>query len=86
MLEINENGTSNCLTSVQKDNVVIEDYRVRRLTPLECGRLMGINKEDISIVVSDTQAYKIFGNGIEVNTMRTLLRQLYKPKPSGGLF
>lgn len=28
MLEINENGTSNCLTSVQKDNVVVECVKV----------------------------------------------------------
>ena len=64
MLEINENGTSNCLTSVQKDNVVVEAFRIRRLTPKECFRLMGMNDEDIVLVNSDTQSYKIAGNGI----------------------
>lgn len=32
--------------------------------------------EDVSLVNSDTQSYKIAGNGIEVNTMRMIIRQL----------
>lgn len=38
----------------------------RRLTPLECMRLMGFNqiKPDFIIPVSDTQAYKQFGNSV----------------------
>ena len=90
MLEINKNGVSNCLTSVQKDNVVIEQkeaFRIRRLTPRECFRLMGMNDEDIKLVNSDTQSYKIAGNGIEINTMRSIIRQLYRPvKSSLSLF
>jgi DNA (cytosine-5)-methyltransferase 1 len=35
----------------------------RRLTPRECARLMGF-KDDYKIVVSDTQAYKQFGNSV----------------------
>lgn len=37
----------------------------RRLTPRECARLMGF-PEDYDIVVSDTQAYKQFGNAVAV--------------------
>lgn len=60
---------------------------IRRLTPLECGRLMGLNKEDIKIVVSDTQAYKIFGNGIEINSISSIVRAIYKPTiKQGSLF
>ena len=90
MLELNESGTSNCLTSVQKDNVVVEraeQFRIRRLTPKECFRLQGVNDEDINLINSDTQSYKIAGNAIEVNTMRSIIRQLYKPTtPKGSLF
>jgi len=87
ILEINEGGTSNCLTSVQKDNVVIEAFRIRRLTPIECFRLQGVKDEDIKLINSDTQSYKIAGNAIEVNTMRSLIRQLYKPvKQNNTLF
>ncbi len=37
----------------------------RRLTPRECARLMGF-PEDFQIVVSDTQAYRQFGNSVAV--------------------
>ena len=37
----------------------------RRLTPRECARLMGY-PEDFKIVVSDTQAYRQFGNSVVV--------------------
>ncbi len=39
---------------------------------------MGVKNEDISLVNSATQSYKIAGNGIEVNTIRSIVRQLYK--------
>ncbi len=41
----------------------------RRLTPRECARLMGFDapgKQDFKISVSDTQAYKQFGNAVAV--------------------
>ena len=37
----------------------------RKLTPRECARLMGFG-DDFKIVVSDTQAYKQFGNSVVV--------------------
>lgn len=66
---------------------VIQDFRIRRLTPRECFRLMGVKDEDIYLVNSDTQSYKIAGNGIEVETIRSIIRQLYKPaKAKNTLF
>jgi DNA (cytosine-5)-methyltransferase 1 len=41
----------------------------RRLTPRECARLMGF-KDDYVIPVSDTRAYKQFGNSVVVDVMR----------------
>lgn len=79
-LEINMQGTSNCLTSVQKDNLVIEpQYRIRKLTPRECGRLMGVSDEDISkmaAVNSNSQLYKQFGNSIVVDVMCAMFKNL----------
>ena len=70
-----------------EDSVDSGLFKIRRLAPKECFRLMGVKDEDIEIVVSDTQAYKIAGNGIEINTMRSILRSLYKPtKNKGSLF
>lgn len=79
-LEPNMSGTSNCLTSVQKDNLVLEPkYRIRKLTPRECGRLMGVSDEDISkmaAVNSNTQLYKQFGNSIVVDVMCAMFKNL----------
>ena len=80
-LEANTQGTSNCLTSVQKDNLLLEKpkYRIRKLTPIECGRLMGVSDEDIdkmASVNSNTQLYKQFGNSIVVDVMCAMFKNL----------
>lgn len=51
--------------------------RPRRLTPRECARLMGF-PETFKIPVSDTQAYKQFGNSVVVPVMQEAAR-LMKP-------
>ncbi len=43
----------------------------RRLTPRECARLMGF-PDEYRIVVSDTQAYKQFGNSVAVPVVRAV--------------
>ena len=45
----------------------------RRLTPRECARLMGY-PEDFKIVVSDTQAYRQFGNSIVVPVVERIAK------------
>ena len=45
-----------------------EGNNPRRLTPRECARLQGF-PDDFKIVVSDTQAYKQFGNSVVVPLM-----------------
>ena len=47
----------------------------RRLTPRECARLMGF-PEDFNIVVSDTKAYKQFGNSIVVPVVEHIAREM----------
>jgi DNA (cytosine-5)-methyltransferase 1 len=47
--------------------------RPRRLTPRECARLMGF-PDDFEIPVSDTQAYRQFGNSVVVPVMREIAR------------
>lgn len=115
-LEINKDGVSNTLTTVQKDNYVIEpsgiytgvserfqagplnglsrclksekhdasviesDFRVRKLTPLECWRLMSFTDEDFdkaAKVNSDTQLYKQAGNSIVKSVLMGIFNQLY---------
>lgn len=47
----------------------------RRLTPRECARLMGF-PEDFKIPVSDTQAYKQFGNSVVVPVIYSIATEL----------
>lgn len=54
-----------------QDNYVTQKGRVRRLTPRECARLQGFS-DDFVIPVSDTQAYKQFGNAVTVNVSRAV--------------
>lgn len=50
-----------------------ENIRPRRLTPRECARLMGY-ADTFKIPVSDTQAYRQFGNSVVVPVMREVAR------------
>ena len=121
-LEINKQGTSNTITTVQKDNYVIEpkdesviiddtmgfekearvytdyspslrasrsgfktieepQFRIRKLTPKECWRLMGFSDDDFhkaEEVNSNSQLYKQAGNSIVVNVLEGIFRQLFE--------
>jgi len=51
----------------------------RRLTPLECSRLMGFNRKgfnNFQIPVTDTQAYKQFGNAVVVPVVEAIARHM----------
>jgi len=74
-LELNHSGTSNTITTVQKDNVVVTNYRIRRLTPRECFRLMDF-PDTFTWHVSDSQAYKQAGNSIVVNVLVEIIKKL----------
>ena len=57
--------------------------RIRKLTPLECWRLMGFDDEDFqkaAAVNSNTQLYKQAGNSIVVNVLEGILKQLLVPQ------
>lgn len=57
------------LGEINFDDEQNQKKRPRRLTPRECARLMGFDKpgeSDFRIPVSDTQAYKQFGNSVVV--------------------
>lgn len=83
-LEINYSGLSNTLTTVQKDNYLIDaendKYRIRRLTPLEYFRLMGFSDEDFAKVrsLSDTQLYKMAGNSVCVPVLQEIFKRIFE--------
>ena len=67
-------------SSPKHNNRVIEpDFRIRRLTPKECWRLMGFSDEDFEKareINSDTQLYKQAGNSIVVPVLEAIFRQM----------
>lgn len=108
-LEPRNDGKTNCLTSVQKDNLIAYgcDYRkdegfrvrkteksstlmararedvygtglvktqsnIRRLTPIECERLQTV-PDGYTNFVSDTQRYKMLGNGWTIDVIAHIL-------------
>ena len=58
-----------------QDNYVTQNGRVRRLTPRECARLQGF-KDSFVIPVSDSQAYKQFGNAVTVNVSKAVAQSV----------
>ena len=66
----------------EKDNYVIEKtYRIRKLTPRECFRLMGMKDSDIDKIqqagISNTQQYKMAGNSICIPVLEGIFRNLF---------
>jgi DNA (cytosine-5)-methyltransferase 1 len=54
-------------------------WRIRKLTPKECWRLMGFDDADFKKaekVNSNTQLYKQAGNSIVVNVLEAILEEL----------
>jgi DNA (cytosine-5)-methyltransferase 1 len=61
------------------------DARIRRLTPTECSRLMslpddwlkyGIDEKGNQFEISDSQKYKMAGNGVVVNVVEEIIKNL----------
>lgn len=108
--EFREDGCSNTLTAVEKDNMVqiIDTYNLtmlkdqnvsttirtnwgkgnstrvindifRKLTPKECFRLQGFLNDEVNLGgISDTQKYKLAGNGQSVNVVTKLFKAMFK--------
>lgn len=64
------------------DTMKVSDtsYRIRKLTPRECFRLMGVTEADIDKIqqsgVSQSQQYKMAGNSIVVDCLYHLFRKM----------
>ena len=58
---------------------VEDEYRIRKLTPLETWRLMGFTDEDFykaQAVNSDSKLYKQAGNSIVVKVLEAVFKQM----------
>lgn len=75
-LEIRDDEKTNTLTTVQKDNVLTQDKMYyRKLTPLECERLQTV-PDGYTEGVSNTQRYKMLGNGWTVEVIKHVLQNI----------
>lgn len=71
-------------SSWQENNFLSDNMRIRKLTPLECWRLMGFRDMDYyaakSVGISDAQLYKQAGNSIVVTVLEAIFRNLFLKK------
>ena len=75
-LELRKDEKTNTITTVQKDNVLTKDEVYwRKLTPLECMRLQTV-QDDYLMPVSNTQKYKLLGNGWNIETICHILKNM----------
>ena len=83
-----QDGNSPCLTASMRDckewneklgtrcsPLIQENFKIRRLTPRECFRLMDF-PDSFTWPVSDSQAYKQAGNSIVVNVLMKIINNL----------
>lgn len=65
-----------------------EKFRIRKLTPRECFRLMDVSENDIDKIqaagISKSQQYKLAGNSIVVNCMTLIFENLFFPPKTDG--
>lgn len=81
-------GCAKCITTREgrrcTDNFIEEYNRIRRLTPKECFRLMGVEDKDIdkikNVGISDSQQYKLAGNSIVVDVLFHIFRKMFVDK------
>ena len=77
-LEIRKDEKTNSITTVQKDNVVTKDKMYyRKLTPIECERLQTV-PDNYTQGVSNTQRYKMLGNGWTVDVIAHILKNIHE--------
>jgi DNA (cytosine-5)-methyltransferase 1 len=78
-----QKGKTQTLTTMGGENngVVLNDLRIRKLTPRECFRLMGVKDEDFEKCAknqSDSSLYHLAGDSIVVNVLMAIFNELLK--------
>lgn len=77
-LQIGKEVVDTILTT-QKEGIVNNDLAIRKLTPKECFRLMGVKDEDFEKIAknqSDSSLYHLAGDSIVVNVLMAIFKNL----------
>lgn len=68
----------------REPKILTNDYRIRKLTPRECFRLMGVSDEDIDKIqatgISKTRQYRMAGNSIVVDVLYYIFKKMFTTK------
>lgn len=84
-IEVGKEQKAHCITKVQKDSMIMENYKIRKLTPIECERLQslqdgftekGLNENNEEVLISNTQRYKALGNGFNCKVIEHIIKNL----------
>ena len=63
----------------------MKKYKIRKLTPREVGRLMGVDEESIEQMLNcgfkDAELYKMYANSIVVDCMVHIFDNLFLNRP-----
>lgn len=74
-------GMSRALKAAQTDTGVVQNYRIRKLTPRECFRLMGVSESDIDKIqqagISHSRQYQLAGNSIVTDVLVQIFRKMF---------
>lgn len=74
------------ITKIDIKEQTVKSYVIRKLTPTECFRLMGLHEDTIShirkkkdgkMLISNTQQYKMAGNSIVVDVLTGIYEKLW---------
>lgn len=82
----NENSCASTVTTAHEPKCYGEStgYRIRKLTPRECFRLMDVDEKNIDKIqnagISNSQQYKLAGNSIVVSCLYHIFRKLFVDK------
>lgn len=75
--------TTFCASTSNSSAVLIKynNYRIRKLTPRECWRLMGVRDYQFDKLhdISNSQLYKMAGNSIVVDVLMAIFKNLFMP-------
>lgn len=75
-------GCSPALNTMQGGGLepkIVNNYRIRKLTPRECWRLMGVKDEQFDKLhdISNSQLYKMAGNSIVVDVLMRIFENMF---------
>ena len=74
-----DKNVADTIQTTQKEGIVNSKLKIRKLTPRECFRLMGVKDEDfdkVKVNQSDSSLYHLAGDSIVVNVLMAIFKEM----------